>query len=1216
MESLFGSRTSQTIMAASVPFFMLSGLSFLRMHSQQAKQIKSEAHADEHAFLSKGRSLSSCSTTSSRASLADLHLDLAADNAFDNVFDNDVLEPRNLVRLGHIDEPYNGNAAVSMIAHAFSDLVFTVADTENNISDLHQDSHCVSLETRANAAEAMRGALSSGCLVSMVSTSQGVGQHLPEMIAIANDRTPCVFHIAAGILAEDLSMHGDVGEVLSLRQSGFAFLASSTPQEAYDLALVAHLASLRSSVPFVHFFDAHRVSDEMSRIRALPPIELNRLLSKYKAQVASVRAHRRTSGAGASPRATSAIAAAASKGYLRPNEVALAGYRCVPDLLDQMLDELAPLFQRRYRLLEYSGPVDATSVVVVMGSAAQVVEEYVKSVASGEPHAEKIGVLNVRLYRPWSARQLIKSLPASVRRIAVLDQSHDATGIGGLLFMDVLASFNSPEASELWGQTVMPPRILGGSYGGPGSLAFSPGMAKAVFDNLQSRSPVKGFIVGSIDEEETSCGRVLPVKSKLDTVPEGTEQLLVWSRRHDGSVGAMKTAVHNIVKETGASVQAFFAYDGDDQDEHGEVVNTHVRFGLQATESQYQIQRADTVLCLDADVMDQFNVLDCLRPHGKFVLKTSAKSSAALEELLPSHVKRQLARKSAELYTADLDGIVADMELKSETLPNNRAVLQALFLHSLTLWNNDASTQLTCLLRDSSSELLSVTSRLPSYLKRHVVPSSWYNTVLTNSLVPMKLSQAHSAKRSYVSGAAQTFSLAESESSISSRKSPSHSSESGHSTTSSSVTEFVEPKQLTSWYKLFPEAFQSESRVHFAGTHKCKVQVHERLTPESYDRNVFHMEVDLTGTGLRYQMGDALSVYPQNNAVMVTQFIEDFKLDAEEVLQINLPSSDEGVPARIEIVNVFQLLSQVLDLFGKPGKKFYKSLLARANHSTDPEELKKLKSVVEDTPEGKAFFATCAAETVTFADLLREFKSIRVSARDMLDIVSPIEPRLYSIASSSTMHPDAVHLLVVTEDWVTPSGKVQKGLCSNFLADIWPNNEVQYYISCGVKTSMMKLPEDPMKPVIMVGTGTGMAPFRAFIQHRVFQKSLGIAVGPMVLYFGARYQAKEFLYGDELSRYHENGRGVLTHLRTAWSRDQEAKIYVQDRVAEDAGLITSYLLDQGGSFYLCGTAGAMPNDVQEAIVSGFSKAKGLTKEEAKERISELKEDGRYVLEVY
>jgi pyruvate-ferredoxin/flavodoxin oxidoreductase len=152
--------------------------------------------------------------------------------------------------------------------------------------------------------------------------------------------------------------------------------------------------------------------------------------------------------------------------YLRSNDVALAGYSCVPDLLDQMMDELSPLFQRRYRLLEYTGPVDVTSVVVVMGSASQVVEEYGKSV-DGEH--EKIGVLNVRLYRPWSARQLLKSLPPSVRRIAVLDQSQDSTGIGGLLFMDVLASFNSPETSELWQQTATP-RI-----GGHDSLSFSPG---------------------------------------------------------------------------------------------------------------------------------------------------------------------------------------------------------------------------------------------------------------------------------------------------------------------------------------------------------------------------------------------------------------------------------------------------------------------------------------------------------------------------------------------------------------------------------------------------------------------------------------------------------------------------------------------------------------------------------------------------------------------
>jgi len=405
------------------------------------------------------------------------------------------------------------------------------------------------------------------------------------------------------------------------------------------------------------------------------------------------------------------------------------------------------------------------------------------------------------------------------------------------------------------------------------------------------------------------------------------------------------------------------------------------------------------------------------------------------------------------------------------------------------------------------------------------------------------------------------------------------------------------------------------------------VKIHERLTPDDYPRNVFHMEVDISGTGLTYEMGDALSVYPQNNALEVADFINDMGYNSNEILQISVKSSDEEAPPRVEIVTVFQLLSQVLDVFGKPGKKFYKALLARANESANPEEVKKLQSIVDDTPDGKAIFTKNVDETVTFADLLKDFGSISIPVRDLLDIVPQIKPRLYSIASSSSMHPDSVHLLVVTEDWVTPSGKARKGLCSNFLADIWPiphdtlhddaeGNDTQFYVSCGIKPSMMKLPDDPLKPVIMAGTGTGMAPFRAFVQHRAFMKSQGVAVGPMVLYFGARYQAKEFFYGEELLGYHENGQGVLTHLRTAWSRDQEQKIYVQNRVAEDAGLITSYLLDQGGSFYLCGQAGAMPNDVQDAIVQGFSTVKGIGTDEASQLVSQLKEDGRFVLEVY
>ena len=518
MDSLFGSRNPQAMLAATVPFFMLSGLSLLKQLRKQPKQISNDVFLGDNIFKQKQRSLSSCSTSSSRASLADLHLDLAVAaerGNFDHLVDG--IRGHDLASLGQVQESVSGNAAVAMVAQTFSDLIFTVADSALGLPAPGpvEGSHCVSIETRANAAEAIRGALANGSLVSMVTSSQGVGQHLPEMIAIANDRTPCVFHIAAGVLADDLSMHGDVGEVLSLRQSGFAFLSSSTPQEAYDLALIAHLASLRSSVPFLHFFDAHRISDEMSRITALSPADLAGLLSTYKGQLASSRRGQRTS----SPR--DGTGSLQSAGYFRPNDVALAGYRCVPDILDQMMDELAPVLQRRYQLLEYTGASDATSVVVVMGSAAQVVEEYVHSV---DNEFEKIGVLNVRLYRPWSARQLLQSLPATVRRIAVLDQSQDTTGIGGLLFMDVLASFSSPEASELWQSSF--PRIIGGSYGGPNSLTFSPGMVKAVFDNVKSHAPVKAFTVGSTDEEDT-FSRALAVNSKFDTVPHGVEQVLV-----------------------------------------------------------------------------------------------------------------------------------------------------------------------------------------------------------------------------------------------------------------------------------------------------------------------------------------------------------------------------------------------------------------------------------------------------------------------------------------------------------------------------------------------------------------------------------------------------------------------------------------------------------------------------------------------------------------
>jgi sulfite reductase (NADPH) flavoprotein alpha-component len=254
------------------------------------------------------------------------------------------------------------------------------------------------------------------------------------------------------------------------------------------------------------------------------------------------------------------------------------------------------------------------------------------------------------------------------------------------------------------------------------------------------------------------------------------------------------------------------------------------------------------------------------------------------------------------------------------------------------------------------------------------------------------------------------------------------------------------------------------------------------------------------------------------------------------------------------------------------------------------------------------------AETCTFADLLGEFTSARPSVGELIQLVPRIKARLYSIASSSKANPNKVELLVVLEDWKTPDGKYKMGLCSDYLERMVPGTK-SGLVTASVSSSLMKLPADPLAPIVMAGTGTGMAPFRAFLQERHFLATKqGKRTGDSVLYFGARYSSQEYLYKDELQGFERDG--TLTHFRPAWSRDQAQKVYIQHRIAEDAEVLWTLLHLKRGSFYLCGQAGKMPGDVYDAIANGFAKAGKITLDEARKLLSDMKEEGRYVVEVY
>jgi sulfite reductase (NADPH) flavoprotein alpha-component len=384
------------------------------------------------------------------------------------------------------------------------------------------------------------------------------------------------------------------------------------------------------------------------------------------------------------------------------------------------------------------------------------------------------------------------------------------------------------------------------------------------------------------------------------------------------------------------------------------------------------------------------------------------------------------------------------------------------------------------------------------------------------------------------------------------------------------------------------------------------VSENRRLTPLTYDRNIFHLELDTKGTGLKYEIGEAIGIHGWNNTKDVEEFIEWYGLDPEAI--VTIPNLEK--PGQQTTRTVFQLLQQNLDLFGQPGKSFYADLSAFA---TQRDEAMKLKFI--SVPEGAELFARMADnETVNFADVLREFPSARPSIEQLLGLIPEIKPRHYSIASAQAVVGDKVELLIVTVDWVDTKGRTRYGQCTRYLVDL----PVGAKVTVSIKPSVMKLPPLPTQPLIMAGLGTGAAPFRAFAQMRAHQMSQGVDVSTDSSYFfGSRHRSEEYLYGEELEAWRDAG--VIGNLGLAFSRDQKHKIYIQHRIKEHGRTLAKQLLAEDpknqGYFYLCGPTWPVP-DIFNALSEALVEEGNMTREQAEQYLEDLKESERYVLEVY
>jgi pyruvate-ferredoxin/flavodoxin oxidoreductase len=561
----------------------------------------------------------------------------------------------------------DGNYAAAHVAYALSDVAFIFPITPSSPMGEHADAwaaqgrknifgECVDvteMQSEAGAAGAVHGGAAVGALVTTYTASQGLLLMIPNMFKIAGELMPVVFHVTArSVAAQALCIFGDHTDVMATRTTGFALMSSHSVQEAHDFALISHLASLNSSLPFLHYFDGFRTSHEIQKISVATYDAIKEMVP-----MAAIQAHR---DRGLNPKQPHLRGTSQGPDvYFQNCEATNKYYNVLPDIVDKIMAEFAARFGRKYGLFDYYGAPDAERIVVLMGAGAPTVEEAVTFL---QGKGEKVGVLKVHLYRPWSVKHFISAVPKTVKFITVLERTKEPGAMGEPMYLDVCSSFQECRAE--WPVT---PIIIGGRYG-LGSKDFTPAQAKAVFDNMTIAAPKNHFVVG-IEDDVTFLH--LPVGAEFDSVPQGTTQCMFWGLGSDGTVGANHDAIKIIGDNTPMWVQGYFAYDAH---KSGGVTVSHLRFGKESIKSQYLIKYADYVACHFNNYVYKYDMVSALKQGGTFVLNTPW-TRAELEQQLPGFVKRAIAQKKAKFYTVDAASLADSVGLGRRI----NMVMQAVF---------------------------------------------------------------------------------------------------------------------------------------------------------------------------------------------------------------------------------------------------------------------------------------------------------------------------------------------------------------------------------------------------------------------------------------------------------------------------------------------------------------------------------------------------------
>ena len=505
------------------------------------------------------------------------------------------------------------------------------------------------MQSEGGAAGAVHGSLQAGALTTTFTASQGLLLMIPNMYKIAGEMLPTVFHVSARALASHaLSIFGDHQDVMACRQTGFAMLASASVQEALDMAAVAHLSAIKSSIPFLHFFDGFRTSHEIQKIELIDPAALKEMVStkslaKFRAKALSPDAP-----------VTRGTAQNADV-YFQAREACNQYYDAVPDVVARYMGEISEATGRNYRPFDYYGAEDAENVIVAMGSVTETIKETIDYLAT---QGKKVGVMIVRLYRPFSAKYFMKALPQSVKRVAVLDRTKEPGSLGEPLFLDIKALFQGMENAPL---------VVGGRYG-LSSKDTTPAQIVSVYENLEMAEPKDGFTLGIVDDVTFKS---LPQKEEFSIVKPGTTECKFYGLGSDGTVGANKNTIKIIGEHTPKYCQAYFDYDSK---KSGGYTCSHLRFGDSPIKAPYLVGTPDFVACHVPSYLTKYDVLKGIKQNGTLLLNSLWDEEETLKRI-PDHVKAVIGKKNITLYIINATKIASEIGLGGRT----NTILQSAF---------------------------------------------------------------------------------------------------------------------------------------------------------------------------------------------------------------------------------------------------------------------------------------------------------------------------------------------------------------------------------------------------------------------------------------------------------------------------------------------------------------------------------------------------------